>query len=72
MYIDNPVGAGFSYIAVGDDDDIPSTAIEAAEDLYSALTKEFFSDSMFGDYHENDFYLFGESYAGWFENCCFY
>ncbi|XP_020934236.1 probable serine carboxypeptidase CPVL isoform X2 [Sus scrofa] len=59
LYIDNPVGTGFSFTdhpqgyAVDEDD--------VARDLYSALIQFFL---LFSDYKENDFYATGESYAG--------
>ncbi|XP_022440029.1 probable serine carboxypeptidase CPVL [Delphinapterus leucas] len=59
LYIDNPVGTGFSFTehlqgyAVDEDD--------VARDLYSALTQFF---QLFSDYKDNDFYATGESYAG--------
>ncbi|EPY80614.1 serine carboxypeptidase CPVL [Camelus ferus] len=59
LYIDNPVGTGFSFTehpqgyAVTEDD--------VARDLYSALVQFFL---LFSDYKENDFYATGESYAG--------
>ncbi|KAM4873798.1 putative serine carboxypeptidase CPVL [Thomomys bottae] len=59
LYIDNPVGTGFSFTnsshgyAVSEDD--------VARDLYSALTQFF---QLFPEYGQNDFYATGESYAG--------
>ncbi|XP_003430729.1 probable serine carboxypeptidase CPVL isoform X2 [Ornithorhynchus anatinus] len=59
IYIDNPVGTGFSFTtdnrgyAVNQDD--------VARDLYSALTQFF---QLFPEYQKNDFYATGESYAG--------
>jgi len=59
LYIDNPVGAGFSFTKnvngfVTSEDDV-------ARDLYSALSQFF---QVFSDYANNDFYVTGESYAG--------
>uniref|UniRef100_A0A8C5NW77 Probable serine carboxypeptidase CPVL n=1 Tax=Jaculus jaculus TaxID=51337 RepID=A0A8C5NW77_JACJA len=59
LYIDNPVGTGFSFTdshkgyAVSEDD--------VAKDLYSALIQFF---QLFPEYANNDFYASGESYAG--------
>ncbi|XP_035304826.1 probable serine carboxypeptidase CPVL isoform X3 [Cricetulus griseus] len=59
LYIDNPVGTGFSFTdslegyAVSEDD--------VAQDLYSALIQFF---QMFPEYAKNGFYVTGESYAG--------
>ncbi|XP_025785081.1 probable serine carboxypeptidase CPVL [Puma concolor] len=59
LYIDNPVGTGFSFTddpqgyAVNEDD--------VAWNLYSALTHFFL---LFPEYKNNDFYATGESYAG--------
>merc|ERR1712018_1125374 len=58
IYIDNPVGAGFSY---AQDDALPTTKAEVARDLYEALIQWF---TMFPEYQPNDFYVFGESYGG--------
>ncbi|XP_018430107.1 PREDICTED: probable serine carboxypeptidase CPVL [Nanorana parkeri] len=58
LYIDNPVGTGFSFTAEGgyavNQDDV-------GRDLYSALTQFF---QIFPEYQQNDFYCTGESYAG--------
>ncbi|KAF6085624.1 carboxypeptidase vitellogenic like [Phyllostomus discolor] len=59
LYIDNPVGAGFSFTddpqgyAVSEDD--------VARDLFSALMQFF---QLFPEFQENDFYITGQSYAG--------
>ncbi|EDK98695.1 probable serine carboxypeptidase CPVL isoform 2 precursor [Mus musculus] len=59
LYIDNPVGTGFSFTdhfqgyATSEDD--------VAQDLYSALIQFF---TLFPEYAKNDFYVTGESYAG--------
>ncbi|XP_031237807.1 probable serine carboxypeptidase CPVL isoform X2 [Mastomys coucha] len=59
LYIDNPVGTGFSFTdhfqgyALNEDD--------VAQDLYSALIQFF---KLFPQYAKNDFYVTGESYAG--------
>ncbi|XP_069853330.1 probable serine carboxypeptidase CPVL [Dipodomys merriami] len=59
LYIDNPVGTGFSFT-----DNIHGYAVsedDVARDLYSALTQFF---QLFPEYRNNDFYATGESYAG--------
>ncbi|XP_006236573.2 probable serine carboxypeptidase CPVL isoform X1 [Rattus norvegicus] len=59
LYIDNPVGTGFSFT-----DHIQGYAIDeddVAQDLYSALVQFF---KLFPEYAKNDFYITGESYAG--------
>ncbi|XP_006832339.1 PREDICTED: probable serine carboxypeptidase CPVL [Chrysochloris asiatica] len=59
LYVDNPVGTGFSFTdnpqgyAVNEDD--------VGRNLYSALIQFF---QLFPEYKENDFYATGESYAG--------
>ncbi|KAM6202333.1 putative serine carboxypeptidase CPVL [Rhynchocyon petersi] len=59
LYIDNPVGTGFSFTedaqgyAINEDD--------VATNLYSALIQFF---QLFPEYKENSFYATGESYAG--------
>ncbi|KAM5302888.1 putative serine carboxypeptidase CPVL [Glossophaga mutica] len=61
LYIDNPVGAGFSFTddpqgyAVSEDD--------VARDLFSALMQFF---QLFPEFQENDFYVTGQSYGGKF------
>merc|ERR1712223_478530 len=58
IYIDNPVGAGFSHAK---DEALPHSQEEVARDLYEALKQWF---TMFPEYRPNDFYVFGESYGG--------
>ena len=58
IYIDNPVGAGFSF-----SQKLPSTEEEVANDLYECLIQWF---KMFPEYQNNPFFPFGESYAGKF------
>ncbi|XP_075413682.1 putative serine carboxypeptidase CPVL isoform X2 [Tenrec ecaudatus] len=59
LYIDNPVGTGFSFtddprgFAVNEDD--------VGRHLYSALIQFF---QLFPEYRQNEFYATGESYAG--------
>ncbi|KAG5210383.1 hypothetical protein JEQ12_015577 [Ovis aries] len=59
LYVDNPVGTGFSFT-----DHVHGYAIDeddVAQNLYSALIQFF---ELFSDYRDNDFYVTGESYAG--------
>ncbi|XP_061270238.1 probable serine carboxypeptidase CPVL isoform X2 [Bos javanicus] len=59
LYVDNPVGTGFSFT-----DHVHGYAIDeddVARNLYSALIQFF---ELFSDYRDNDFYVAGESYAG--------
>jgi len=58
IYIDNPVGAGFSY-----SDKLPSTEEEVADNLYEFLLQWF---KLFPSYQNQPFFPFGESYAGKF------
>ncbi|KAK9511226.1 hypothetical protein O3M35_005824 [Rhynocoris fuscipes] len=59
IFIDNPVGTGFSFT---DNDAGYATNQDAvARDLYSALTQFF---QLFPQYRNNDFFIAGESYAG--------
>lgn len=59
VYIDNPVGAGWSFT------DSPNGYVtnedQVADDLYSAMTQFF---QLFPNLKDNDFYVTGESYAG--------
>ncbi|CAG2112243.1 unnamed protein product [Medioppia subpectinata] len=59
LYIDSPVGTGFSYTtdAMG----FATNEQNVAEDLYNAL-QQFFK--LFAEYKNNEFYVTGESYAG--------
>jgi carboxypeptidase C (cathepsin A) len=59
LYIDQPVGTGWSYADVPAD--YVSNETEVAQDMYVFL-QEFFQ--LYPKYQPLDFYLFGESYAG--------
>uniref|UniRef100_A0A6J0SQL2 Probable serine carboxypeptidase CPVL n=1 Tax=Pogona vitticeps TaxID=103695 RepID=A0A6J0SQL2_9SAUR len=59
IYIDNPVGTGFSFI--DDEKGYAENQDDVGRDLYSALIQFF---QLFPDYQKNDFYATGESYAG--------
>jgi len=58
IYIDNPVGAGFSH-----SQKYPETQDEVTDNLYEFLQQWY---TLFPMYQSNDFYAFGESYAGKF------
>ena len=65
IYIDNPVGAGYSFAST---DGLPSSQVDVADDLYTFL-QQFFT--LFPEYRTNAFYAFGESYAGkWVPTIC--
>ncbi|KAI3360949.1 hypothetical protein L3Q82_013157, partial [Scortum barcoo] len=59
LYIDNPVGTGFSF--TDDDRGFAQNQDDVGRDLYSALTQFF---QIFPEYQSNEFYATGESYAG--------
>ncbi|XP_029602596.1 putative serine carboxypeptidase CPVL [Salmo trutta] len=59
LYIDNPVGTGFSF--TDDERGFAQNQDDVGRDLYSALTQFF---QIFSEYQSNDFYATGESYAG--------
>ncbi|XP_061919041.1 probable serine carboxypeptidase CPVL [Entelurus aequoreus] len=59
LYIDNPVGTGYSF--TDDDRGFAQNQDDVGRDLYSALTQFF---QLFPEYQSNDFYATGESYAG--------
>ncbi|GFS50308.1 probable serine carboxypeptidase CPVL [Trichonephila inaurata madagascariensis] len=61
IYVDNPVGTGFSF--TGSEDGYVTNEDEVADDLYEFL-RQFFL--VYYEYSKNDFYLIGESYAGKF------
>lgn len=57
IFLDQPVGTGFSYT----DKQQTSTSLAAAKDVYSLLTLFF---QQFPQYAKQDFHIAGESYAG--------
>ncbi|CAF3839183.1 unnamed protein product [Rotaria sp. Silwood1] len=59
LYIDNPVGTGYSFTS--NDQGYARSQDDVARDLYSALTQFF---QIYTDYVSNSFYVTGESYAG--------
>ncbi|CAG7728296.1 unnamed protein product, partial [Allacma fusca] len=58
LYIDAPVGTGFSFAA--NEDAYANNSDEEAVEIYEAL-KQFFT--LFSDFQPRDFYLAGETYA---------
>ena len=61
IYVDNPVGAGFSYTENPFTGGLPTTQDDIGDDLYEFLLQFF---AMFPHYQEHNFFVFGESYAG--------
>lgn len=59
LYIDNPVGTGFSF--VDKDEGYARNELDVGKDLYAALLQFF---TLFPDLQKNKFYVTGESYAG--------
>lgn len=59
LYIDNPVGTGFSF--TGSDAGYVTSEEEVGRDLFEAL-QQFFT--VFKEFAKNEFYVAGESYAG--------
>ncbi|KAJ6666518.1 hypothetical protein lerEdw1_020241 [Lerista edwardsae] len=58
LYIDSPVGTGFSFT---DHTGYATNEDDVGRDLYTALIQFF---QLFSEYQKNDFYATGESYAG--------
>ena len=59
LYIDNPVGTGFSYTE--NPAGFSTSSLDAASNLYTALLQFF---TLYSEYQKCDFYVTGESYAG--------
>jgi vitellogenic carboxypeptidase-like protein len=59
LYVDNPIGSGFSF--THDKNGFSRDQKTIADNLYEAL-QQFFT--LFHDYRKNDFYIAGESYGG--------
>lgn len=59
LYLDNPIGAGFSY--TGNSNGYSSNIKDAVDNLYEALTQFY---KKFPDYEKNPFYVVGQSYGG--------
>ncbi|XP_025025847.1 probable serine carboxypeptidase CPVL isoform X2 [Python bivittatus] len=62
LYIDNPVGTGFSF--TGDGKGYAKNEEDVGRDLYSAIVQFF---QLFPDYQKNDFYATGEMLGGYAE-----
>jgi carboxypeptidase C (cathepsin A) len=60
LYIESPVGVGFSYSTRGRDDYVTNDTQTAEDNLRFIIN--FFS--AYSEYKEHDFYISGESYAG--------
>ncbi|KAJ1100487.1 hypothetical protein NDU88_005572 [Pleurodeles waltl] len=63
IYIDNPVGTGFSF--TDDSQGFAKDQVDVGRDLYSALTQFL---QIFPEYQKNDFYATGEVNTTNFEN----
>nr|XP_014278748.2 venom serine carboxypeptidase-like [Halyomorpha halys] len=59
IYIDNPVGTGFSFTE--SDSEYATDEVKVGKDLYSALIQFF---QLFPYLQKNEFFVTGESYAG--------
>ncbi len=59
LYIDNPVGVGFSFVDT--DQGYSRDEVSVANNLYTGLQAFFV---VYEQYQKNDFYITGESYAG--------
>lgn len=59
LYIDNPVGTGFSFTR--NDHGYADNQTQVGKELYSALVQFF---KLFPEQQKNDFFITGESYAG--------
>ncbi|XP_047999648.1 venom serine carboxypeptidase-like [Leguminivora glycinivorella] len=59
IYIDNPVGSGFSF--TNDTKGYCTDETQVGEQLYSTITQFF---QLFPELQKNDFFITGESYAG--------
>ena len=59
LYIDNPVGSGFSF--TDSDQGYATSEEDIAENLFRAMTQFF---TLFPEYKSSPFYITGESYAG--------
>ncbi|XP_050388514.2 probable serine carboxypeptidase CPVL isoform X2 [Patella vulgata] len=59
LYIDNPVGTGFSFTK--DDRGYATNEVDVGINLYKALVQFF---QIYPEFQKNEFYVTGESYAG--------
>lgn len=61
MFVDNPVGTGYSYVDQPSYMYLTTTNMQIAQDLY-ALMKSVYND--YPDMKDMPFYIFAESYGG--------
>jgi len=67
LFLDNPVGTGFSFTET--EEGFVSRHEQAGEDLQEAMSQFF---QLFPQFRGNDFYVTGESYAGkWVPSCAY-
>lgn len=59
LFIDSPLGVGYSF--AGSKDDYIKTSTQAAEHLYYTITQ---LNIKYPSWFKRDFYIFGESYGG--------
>lgn len=59
LYVDSPAGTGYSYVT--NPQGYVTNEAEMADNLYTVLQAFF---SMYPEYQQNAFFIFGESYAG--------
>ncbi|VVC29668.1 Serine carboxypeptidase, serine active site,Serine carboxypeptidases, histidine active [Cinara cedri] len=59
LYVDNPVGAGYSFTM--DKDGYSDNQTAVGRNLYAAVVQFF---ELYAEYRNNEFYVAGESYAG--------
>lgn len=62
IYLDNPVGTGFSYSDGGIEDAAWNITQQGYVDNMASFLKQFFE--LFFEFKDNDFYIGGQSYAG--------
>jgi vitellogenic carboxypeptidase-like protein len=65
LFLDNPLGTGFSF--TGELDRMATNQTTVGQDLYSALSQFY---ELFPDLRANDFFVTGESYAGKYVPSC--
>lgn len=61
LFIDNPVGVGFSYVS-NNETKLPSNGHEIGKDLYNFL--KIFLEDRHPEFKNVSVYVFGESYGG--------
>jgi vitellogenic carboxypeptidase-like protein len=67
LFLDNPVGTGFSF--TGSEDGYATNQTQVGHELVSALSQFF---TVYPSLRSNDFYVTGESYAGkWVPTCAY-